>query len=290
MAIRLAENNSWSARMQWLRVANQQGRHDIREIRLSIRFEGDFEAAHIQGDNRKLLPADTMKNTVYALARQHSMEPLEDFGLHLIEHFLTYNAQVARVLIQASENIWARLPHGGKPHASAFARDENEERTSLLSGTGEGTQIRADIDNLTVLKTTNYDFEDFKKDPYTTLQDEGDCILSTVICADWLYTEEEAEFGPLWHGVKQMLLETFAEHHSQSLQHTLYAMGDAILNNFENIGEIHLSFPSSHFHLPTLSPPRIANPANVFLPIDEPYATIEPTLNKRLLPPRRALF
>ena len=280
MAIRLAENTYGSSRIHLLRVTKQEGRHDIREIRLSIRFEGDFEAAHIQGDNRKILPPDTMNNTVYALARQHSIEPLENLGLHLIEHFLTYNPQVTRVLIQASESSWARLPQGGKPHASAFARASNEERTSILNGTREGTQVRAGIDNLIVLKTTNFAFEDFKKDPYTTLQEEGDCILSTLIRADWLYTEEEAEFGPLWHGVRQMLLETFAEHDSQSLQHTLFAMGEAILNNCENVGEIHLSLPSKQFRLADLAPLGMDNPGTVFLPMDEPHTTVEATLKK----------
>jgi urate oxidase len=280
MTIRLAENTYGSSRIHLLRVTKQEGRHDIREIRLSIRFEGDFEAAHIQGDNRKILPPDTMNNTVYALARQHSIEPLENLGLHLIEHFLTYNPQVTHVLIQASESSWARLPQGGKPHASAFARASNEERTSILSGTREGTQVRAGIDNLIVLKTTNSAFEDFKKDPYTTLQEEGDCILSTVIRADWLYTEEEAEYGPLWHGVRQMLLETFTEHQSQSLQHTLYAMGEAILNNCENVGEIHLSLPSKQFRLADLAPLGMDNPGTVFLPMDEPHATVEATLKK----------
>jgi len=280
MAIRLAENSYGSSRIHLLRVTKQEGRHDIREIRFSIRFEGDFEAAHTQGDNRKILPPDTMTNTVYALARQHSIEPLENLGLHLIEHFLSYNPQLKRVLSQASESSWARLPQGGKPHASAFARASNEERTSILSGTREGTQVRAGIDNLIVLKTTNSAFEDFKKDPYTTLQEEGDCILSTVIRADWLYTEEEAEFGPLWHGVRQMLLETFAEHDSQSLQHTLFAMGEAILNNCENVGEIHLSLPSKQFRLADLAPLGMDNPGTLFLPTDEPHATVEATLKK----------
>jgi urate oxidase len=280
MAIRLAENNYGSARIHLLRVAKQQGRHDIRDIALSIRLEGDFEAAHVSGDNRKILPADTMKNTAYALARQHSIEPLENFGLHLIEHFLTYNPQVTCVIIEASENIWVRLPHGGKPHPSAFSRTGNEERTSRLSGTREGTQVRAGIENLIVLKTSNSAFEDFKKDPYTTLPEEVERILSTTIHADWLYLGEEAEFGPLWHGVRQMLLETFAEHDSQSLQHTLYAMGEAILQNFENISEIHLSLPSTHFRLADLAPLGMDNPGTVFLPSDEPQAAIEATLKK----------
>src|ERR1700720_3392848 len=280
MAITLAENNYGSSRIRLLRVSKQQGRHDVREIALSIRFEGDFEAAHVQGDNRKILPPDTMKNTVYALARQHSIEPPENFGLHIIEHFLTYNPQVTRVLIEWRESIWAHIPHGGKLHPSAFARAGNEKRTSLLAGTREGTQVRSGIENLVVLKTTNSAFEDFKKDPYTTLQEEGERILSTVVSADWLYTEEGAEFGPLWHGVRQMLLETFAEHDSKSLLHTLYAMGEAILNNFENVGEIHLSLPSKQFHPADLAPLGMDNPGTVFLPADEPQAIIEATLKK----------
>ena len=46
MAIRLAENNYGKSRVRLLRVARQEGRHDIKELTLSIRFEGDFEAAH----------------------------------------------------------------------------------------------------------------------------------------------------------------------------------------------------------------------------------------------------
>jgi urate oxidase len=281
VAILLTDNDYGSSRIRLLRVSKQQGRHDIREIAWSIRFEGDFAAAHVKGDNRKILPPDTMKNTVYALARQHSLEPPENFGLHVIEHFLTYNPQVTSVLIEGSESIWTRVPHGGKPHPSAFARAGNEKRTSLLKGTREGTQVRSGLENLVVLKTTNSAFADFKKDPYTTLQEEGDRILSTIIHADWLYTGEEAEFGPLWHAVRQMLLETFVEHKSLSLQHTLYAMGQAILNNFENVSEIHLSLPSREFHLADLVPLGMDNPGTVYLPTEEPHVVIEATLKKR---------
>jgi urate oxidase len=263
MAIRLAENNYGKARVRLLRVAKQEGRHDIRELTIGIRFEGDFEAAHTKGDNRKILPTDTMKNTVYALARQHSLETVEAFGLHLIEHFLTYNPQVSRVIVEASENLWARIPHGGKPHASAFTRAGDERRTALLNGTREGTAVRSGIDNLIVLKTTDSAFEDFKKDPFTTLQEASDRILSTAIRANWLYSEEDAEFGPLWHSARQMLLDAFAEHDSQSLQHTLYAMGEAVLNNFVD-----------------LAPLGMDNPGTVFLPTDEPHGLIEATLRK----------
>ena len=280
MAIRLGENNYGKSRVRLLRVAREEGRHDIRELTLAIRFEGDFETAHTKGDNRKILPTDTMKNTVYALARQHPIETIEEFGLHLIEHFLTYNPQVSRVRVEAKENLWARMPHGGKPHAAAFLRAGEEKRTALLSGTREATEIRAGVEDLIVLKTANSAFDNFLRDPYTTLKDDRNRILSTVIRASWLYPSEEVEFGPVWHGVRQMLLETFAEHKSESLQHTLHAMGESVLNNFENVREIHLSLPNKHFNLVDLAPLGMDNPGSVYLPTDEPHGLIEATLRK----------
>lgn len=280
MAIHLGENNYGESHVRLLRVARQEGRHDIRELTISIRFEGQFESAHTKGDNSKILPADTMKNAVYALARQHSVEPVEEFGLHLMDQFVTYNAQVSRVHVAIDETLWARLPLGGKPHASAFARNGDERRTTVLIGTREGTTIRSGLRNLVVLKTSNAQFEKFMRDPFTTLKEEQNPILATVIEADWLYPTEEVEFGPVWHGVRQMLLETFADHKSLSLQHTLYAMGEAVLNNFDNIREIHLSLPNKHFDLINLDPLGMDNPSAVFLPADEPQGTIEATLRK----------
>jgi urate oxidase len=282
MVIKLGENNYGKARVRLLRVLRQEGRHDIRELTVTIRFEGDFEAAHTKGENKKILPPDTMKNTVYALARQYPVEAVEDFSLHLIEHFLTYNEQVSRVRIEALENPWSRIPHGTKPHAFAFMRASGQEkRTATLSGTREGITIRAGIQDLDVLKTTKSAFEGFLRDPYTTLKEDRDRILSTSIRAEWLYEGDEIEFSPVWHSVRQTLLETFAEHDSKSLQHTLYAMGEAVLATFDRIREIHLLLPDKHFKLVDLSAFGMDNSAEVFLPADEPQASIEATLRKQ---------
>jgi urate oxidase len=280
MEIRLDKNNYGKSGVRLLRVTRQEGRHDIKELTLAIQFEGDFATAHTKGDNRKILPTDTMKNTVYALARQQSIETPEDFCLQLIEHFLTYNAQVSRVQIEAGEERWARIPLGGKPHPSAFTRAGGEKRTAMLSGTREAITARAGIEGLVVMKTSKSAFEDFLKDPYTTLKNDRNRILSTAISADWLYAGEDVEFGPIWHGVREMLLETFAEHDSKSLQHTLYAMGEAVLNNFDNIREIHFSLPNKHFNLVDLTLLGMDNPGCVYLPTDEPHGLIEATVRK----------
>jgi urate oxidase len=281
MIVKLGENSYGKSSVRLLRVLRQEGRHDIKELTVTIRFEGDFEAAHTKGENKKILPSDTMKDTVYALARQYPVEAVEDFALHLIEHFLTYNEQVSRVRIEALENPWSRIPHGTKPHAFAFMRASGpEKRTATLSGTREGTAVRAGIQDLEVMKTTKSAFDGFLRDPYTTLKEDGDRILATTIRAEWLYEGDEIEFNPLWHSVRQTLLETFAAHDSRSLQHTLYAMGEAVLATFDHIREIHLVLPDKHFNLVDLSPFGMDNSAEVFLPTEEPQGLIEATLRK----------
>jgi urate oxidase len=281
MAVKLAENNYGESRVRLLRVVRQEGRHDIKELTVGIRFEGDFESAHTKGENKKILPTDTMKNSVYAIARQYPVEAIEDFALHLIEHFLTYNEQVSRVHVEITESPWSRIPHGTKPHAFAFTRTHGrEKRMANLLATREETTIRAGIEGLDVLKTAKSAFDGFLRDPYTTLKADHDGILATTIQADWLYEGEEVEFSPLWHGVRQTLLETFAEHDSESLQHTLYAIGEAVLATFDRIREIHLSLPNKHFNLVDLAPFGMDNPGEVFLPSDEPYGLIEATLRR----------
>ena len=281
MAVNLAENNYGESLVRLLRVVRQEGRHDIKELTVSIQFEGDFEAAHTKADNKKILPTDTMKNSVYAIARQYPVEAIEDFALHLIEHFLTYNDQLSLVRIEMSENPWSRILHGAKPHAFAFTRTAGQEkRIATLIGTREGTTIRGGIQGLDALKTAKSAFDGFLRDPYTTLKADHDGILATTIQSDWLYEGDEVEFSPLWHGVRQMLLETFAEHDSKSLQHTLYAMGEAGLATFDRIREIHLSLPNKHFNRVDLAPFGMDNPGEVFLPTDEPYGLIEATLGR----------
>ncbi len=280
MAIHLSENNYGKQSVRLLRVARQETRHDIQELTIGIRFEGDFEAAHTQGDNRKILPTDTMKNTVYALARQHSLESAEKLSLQLADHFLARNPQVSKVLLSAVEILWLRLAVDGKPHEHTFTRAGGEQRIAAITGTRREKTVRAGIQGLVVLKTTHSAFEQFLRDEYTTLKEDRNRIFSTVISAEWLYGPEQLEFEAIWQDVRQTLLKTFAEHDSLSVQQTLYAMGEAVLTRFDSIREIHLSLPNKHYNLVDLSPFHMENPGMIFLPTDAPHGLIEATLRK----------
>ena len=279
MAIRLGENNYGKQRVRLLKRSKRGDSYDIKELTLGIRLEGDFETAHTQGDNRKVLPTDTMKNTAYALARQHSIEPPEQFCLRLLEHFSSRNAQVSRAQIDASETLWMRLSTAsGQFHPHTFMRSSDEKRTASVCGSRDEKTVSAGIEGLVVLNATNSAFEHFLRDEYTTLKEDRNRILATVIHASWTYRSGSMRFDETWNGVRQALLEAFAAHDSESLQQTLYAMGAAALKRFQDIREISLSLPNKHYNLVDLSPLKLDNPGEIFLPTDEPHGLIEATL------------
>ena len=283
MGIRMGRNNYGKSRVRLLRVARgaaRADRQDISELTLAIRVEGPFDAVHTHGDNTHVLPTDTMKNTVYALAQKEPLGAVEAFSARLVEHFLDTCPEVTRVVVEARQDLWTRIRVDGKPDASAFVREGEEKRTCAVSSTRNGTVTRAGLENLIAMKTAKSAFENFRKDRYTTLKEDADRILATSIKADWLYSDGHVDFDAIWQGVRDTLLEAFARHDSLSLQHTLYAMGEAVLARFEQIREIHLSLPNKHYNLVDLSPFELANPKEVFLPIDEPHGLIEGTVER----------
>ncbi len=138
----------------------------------------------------------------------------------------------------------------------------------------------AGIDNLVVLKTAGSGFENFIHDPFTTLPETADRILATAVKVTWTYTDAEIPFGPYWHGVREALLETFVEHESKSVQHTLYAMAQAALARYQEISDISISMPNKHCLPVDLRHFGLENNNEVFMPVDEPYGLIEAHLKR----------
>src|SRR5437762_3799290 len=134
MSFELVTNNYGKSDIRLLRVSRSGQQHDIKQIAVDIQFEGDFDAVHIQGDNSAVLPTDTMKNTVYALAALEPAGEIENFGTLLVAHFLENNPQVWRVTVRIGEHLWSRIAVDGKPHPTA----RSEERRVGKEGTCRG--------------------------------------------------------------------------------------------------------------------------------------------------------
>jgi urate oxidase len=280
--IALAENRYGKCRVRMVQVKRHPNHHDFREWTVEILLEGDFESCFVDGDNSKILATDTMKNTVYSLARDSAAGCMEEFGQELAAYLLKRNPQVSAARITLSERTWGHLEVAGRGHPTTFVQGSSECQTADIQTTPHGNlSIGAGFENLVIMKTAGSEFAGFIKDPLTTLADTKDRLLGTSMRAQWKYSSTEMPFPALRSKIRETLLKTFADHTSKSVQHTLYAMGKAALESVREIEEIELTLPNKHCLLVDLSRFGQNNPNEIFMPIDEPHGYIEARLRRR---------
>jgi urate oxidase len=280
--ITLAENSYGKSRVRLAKVKRHADRHDFREWTIEIRLEGDFESCFVAGDNSKILPTDTMKNTVYSLARASSAETIEEFGKELLSFFLSRNPQVSAARVSLSEKTWEHLRTNGKSHPTAFVQSSLECQTAEVTASRDGApSIRSGLENLVIMKTADSEFAGFLKDSLTTLLETTDRLFATSARARWKYSTVDLPFVALRSNVRDILLSAFAAHTSKSVQHTLYAMGERVLANIPEIDDIELTMPNKHYLPADLSRFGQDNPNQIFVPIDEPHGTIKARIRRQ---------
>jgi urate oxidase len=274
----LTWNRYGKSRVRLVKVTRVRDPHELIDLTIDVQLEGAFEPVYVDGDNRSCLATDTMKNTVYALARREPIDRMEPFAIRLAEHFAA-TPPVSRARISATEHRWDRLSAGGRPHPHAFVQPGGEQWTAVVTRDASGLSIRTGVANLVVLKTTDSGFEGFPRDAYTTLAETADRILATSVTASWLYRVGTTDFAAR-DRVRAALVETFAAHDSRSVQHTLYAMAEAALGVCADVDEITLTLPNRHHLLVDLKPFGLDNPNEVFVATDQPYGLIEATIRR----------
>ncbi|WP_223651537.1 factor-independent urate hydroxylase [Hymenobacter psoromatis] len=279
MPIKLAANAYGKNAVNLSRVIRHAGHHEFRQVSVSVRLTGDFDAAHTLGDNAHILPTDTQKNTVYALAKEHFTGTIEAFGLVLARHFVLRNPQVSQARIEILEHAWQRMSFDGQDHPHAFVGGSNEKRRAVVELPADGpATVWAGLKGLMLLKTADSGFVGYPKDEYTVLPETTDRILATECEAEWEYTSADLDFEALYGQIRTSLLRTFSEHQSLSVQHTLYAIGENILEETAEVKEISLIMPNKH-HIPfNLEPFGQENTNEVFMATDAPFGYITGTL------------
>jgi urate oxidase len=277
--IALAENRYGKSRVRLVQVKRKTGWHDLREWTVDVLLEGEFESCFAEGDNSKILPTDTMKNTVYSLARDSAAECMEDFAKELTEFLLSRNPQVSEAEVSISEKAWGHLQSEGKSHPTTFVQTGGENQTAAVKRTrASAVSVKAGLENLIIMKTSDSAFEGYIQDSLTTLPPAKDRLLGTAVRANWKYAQAELAFASLRGKIRDILLTEFAVHESKSVQHTLYAMGKAALERVAEIEDITMTLPNKHCLLVDLSRFGQDNPNQVFVPVDEPHGYIEARL------------
>ncbi len=277
----LGENRYGKARVRVSRITRTADRHEFNEWSVGVLLQGDFESSFTEADNSKILPTDTMKNTVYSIARGSSASTIEEFAMQLGDYLLGNNPQVSKASIEIDEKCWERLAIDGEFEATTFKMAGPELQTVHAERErGGGWVITSGVDGLTILKTAKSEFTGYIKDRLTTLKPATDRIFGTRATITWDYVSATQKFSEVRAKIIAALLKEFAAHHSMSVQHTLFDMGKAALAAAPEIARIHLTMPNLHHLLADLSPFGQDNPNHIFVPIDEPHGYIEATIER----------
>ncbi|MHA6797004.1 factor-independent urate hydroxylase [Pseudonocardia bannensis] len=283
MSIVLGPNQYGKAENRVVRIYRDTDRHEIRDVNVSTSLRGDFTDAHTTGDQARVLPTDTQKNTCYAYAKEKGLGEIETYALDLATHFVDDIEPVDGARVVVEEYAWNRVNIAGAEHPHTFVRSGQEVRTTQVTVEGTGADQRvwvvSGLKDLMVLKSTGSEFRGYLRDGYTTLRETGDRIMATSLVARWRYVgtggDGGIDWGKAYADIRQILLARFAEVHSLALQQTLWEMGRAVLVTHPEVAEIMLSAPNKHHFLVDLGPFGLENPGEVFHADDRPYGLIE---------------
>ncbi|MFL5675355.1 MAG: factor-independent urate hydroxylase [Chloroflexota bacterium] len=277
--IELVADRYGKAAIRLVRVARGPDGDTLRDLTVAIALEGDFAAAHTDGDNTNVIATDTMKNTAYAFAKSHLDGPLEAYGRALADHFLAA-PQVDVATVNIKGHHWQHIAVGGQPAPDAFVRGGEGTRVATITGTHAGTTVEAGVEDVVVMKTTRSAFRGFPRDTYTTLAETDDRLMATKVTAIWRYGSPDLDFDAVFAAVRTTLLEVFADHESPSVQTSIWVMGKAILDRHDEVEQVRMVLPNLHHWLVDLRPFGLENDREIYTPTTEPHGLIEATVRR----------
>ena len=275
----LSDNYYGKSRVRLVKVTRDGDTHHLYEWNVNVYLTGDFEACFVNGDNTGLLATDTMKNTVYAVARNSTAATPEAFGIEYASFIAGRNPQITHVRVYIEEKTWIRIKADGVHHGSAFLQRGPDVATANVElPQGGAPTVTSGVKGLVILKTSHSAFAGFKRDELTTLPETWDRLFGTEATITWIYSTPPTDFAATRTAIMDSLLTTFANHDSLSVQQTLYAMAGEVLATQALVAEITQTLPNRHnipIDFSKNQPPFNFEPNNsIFVPQDEPSGHI----------------
>ncbi|KAL9099670.1 MAG: hypothetical protein Q9163_004859 [Psora crenata] len=230
---------------------------DVVEMTVCVLLQGEIEASYTKADNSMVIATDSMKQTVYVLAKQQPVHPPELFGAIAANHFVETYSHIHTAQVNIKQHRWTRMTIEGKPHPHSFMRDGAETRNvEVEADKGKGITIRSAIAGLMLLKSTGSAFHGFFRDEYTTLKEVQDRILSTEVDCGWRWNTfktlkdvetSQSKFDEAWSTARETTLRLFAREKSPSVQNTMYKMCEEILAAVPDVQAVDYSLPNKHY-------------------------------------------
>ena len=277
--IELAANRYGKAAIRIVRVGRDTTPHAVRDVTVAVALEGDFAAAHTDGDNSLVVATDTMKNTAYAFASTHLDGSIEAYATALATHFLQYD-QVDRATVNVREHAWHAIDVAGRPAPDAFVRGGEGTRVTTVAAGRDAIVVESGIEDVVLLKTTRSAFSGFPRDRFTTLADTDDRMMATKLSAVWTYGAHDIDHDATWTALRSTLLEVFADHHSPSAQTSIWIIAKSMLERHAEIDEVRMVMPNLHHWVVDLERFGIDADRQVYISTTEPHGLIEATVRR----------
>uniref|UniRef100_A0A3P9LFC4 Uricase n=1 Tax=Oryzias latipes TaxID=8090 RepID=A0A3P9LFC4_ORYLA len=269
-------------------IRRQGSRHSIIELRADVEITLNSRRDYLTGDNSDIIPTDTVKNTVHALAKIKGVKTIEQFSLDICHHFLTSFNHVLRAKVYMEEAPWKRLEKNGVEHAHAFIYSPEAYRFCEVEQNLNGLPlVHSGVKDMKVLKTTQSGFEGFFRDRFTTLQDAKDRFFCSSVYSRWRYNKsQDVDFDGAWKCVKETIIEKFAGpfdrgEFSPSVQKTLYETQLLVLDRIPEVEEIEIVMPNQHYFTIDMTKMGLVNKDEVYLPLDNPSGNITGTVRRK---------
>ncbi|MEP6823098.1 MAG: factor-independent urate hydroxylase, partial [Chthoniobacterales bacterium] len=277
-AMKLLSNRYGKARVRVLKILREGATHTIKEVDVTVLLKGDFDGSYIAADNSKVVPTDTIKNTVNVLSKEHLGREIQRFGLSLGQHFLKRYEQVASASIEISAKNWTRMQIDGQPHPHAFLAGSDAKNWTRIVCTRDSETIESGVRDLLILKSTGSGWAGYPKCENTTLPETNDRILATSFDATWTWSSAPKDYDSADDSILAAMLKAFANNFSPSAQASVFQMAEAALQACPEISRVEAKMPNKHYILINTKPFGLENQNEIFVPTDDPFGVIEGTV------------
>jgi urate oxidase len=216
----------------------------------------EFLAAYTEGDNRKVVATDTMKNFIHATSLTARGRTLEEWLLEVGTAFLDTYPHMERLTVHGRELPFpaAVVPAGdGDGFAASdrlFSRDRCDRGTARLDlerdagGAVRITDHESGREGLQLIKITGSAFADFARDEHTTLPERRDRPLYIWLDIGWRYTDashavlaDPARYVAA-EQVADLAAAVFHEFVSLSIQHLVHEIGLRMLDRWPQLESV----------------------------------------------------
>ncbi len=215
-------------------------------VDVAVQVFGDaFLPAYTEGDNSMVVATDTMKNFILEESLHYTGATVEGLLAFLGERFLSTYPQME----------WVRMTGNCVPFVAAY-----EDANLYVMGGSDYTLATLDVKRagdgvgvtghrcgrvgFKLVKLTGSSFAGFDRDRYTTLEERPDRLLYIFLDVYWRYTDPAAMLDPSHASyvpaeqVRDLVLHTFNDFVSMSIQHLMYEIGTRTLARFPQLAEV----------------------------------------------------